>query len=59
MKTFTAILAGLALMLGVIFLALGLIDGHTHGGMMLPAGAILFAGGVISVAILSSQKSQE
>jgi uncharacterized membrane protein AbrB (regulator of aidB expression) len=53
MQTFTAILAGLALLLGTPMLALGLFDGQTHNGMMLPSGAILFSAGVIGVAIMA------
>jgi len=56
MKTLTAILAGLALLLGVPMIAFGLVDGHTHSGMMLPSGAILFAAGVIGVAILAHRE---
>ncbi len=56
MKTFTAILAGVALLFGVPMIVLGLIDGHSHSGMLLPSGAILFAAGVIGVAILANRE---
>lgn len=58
MKTFAAVLAGLALLLGFPMTILGLIDSHSHGEMLLPSGAILFAAGVIGAAILAHSEKR-